>query len=136
MSIRILIADDDDSIRRLLRRIVEDHPDWHVCGEAGSGPEAVAQAEQLTPDVAILDLAMPQMNGLEAARQIGKSSPRLPMLLLTVQDVSPELVREAKSAGFLGAVSKSTGNEVVQGIETLLRRESFFKYSASEFPAH
>lgn len=128
MPTRILIADDDASIRGLLRRVLEDHPDWQVCGEAANGRDAIQKTEQLAPDVLVIDLAMPQMNGLQAAREISKSSP-LPMLLLTVQDVSPELVREARSAGFQGALSKSRGAEVVSGIETLLRDQCFFKCS-------
>jgi DNA-binding NarL/FixJ family response regulator len=123
---RILIADDDVSIRGLLRRVLEQHPDWQVCGEAANGRDAIDSAQQLSPDVAVIDLAMPQMNGLQAGREISKSSP-IPMLLLTVQDVSPELVREAKRAGFQGALSKSRGTEVVDGIETLLRNQPFFE---------
>jgi DNA-binding NarL/FixJ family response regulator len=135
MGTRVLIADDDKAIRRLLRRIVEEHPGWEVCGEAENGHEAISKAEALAPDVAVLDLAMPQMNGLEAAREIGKLAPLLPMLLLTVQEVSPELATEARKAGFQGAVSKSTGLEVVRGIETLLQERSFFQQSGSDLLA-
>jgi DNA-binding NarL/FixJ family response regulator len=126
MPTRILIADDDASIRGLLRRVLEEHPGWQVCGEAANGRDAIQKTEQLTPDVVVIDLAMPQMNGLQAGREIFKSS-HLPMLLLTVQDVSPELVREARSAGFQGALSKSRGAEVVSGIETLLQDQCFFQ---------
>jgi len=126
MPVRILIADDDLAIRRLLRRIVEEHSDWQVCGEAINGADAVSQTERLAPDVVILDLAMPQMNGLQAARRIFKTSPLAHMLLLTVQEVSPELLQEARNAGFQGVVSKSRGVEVVKGIECLLSEEGFF----------
>lgn len=132
MPIRILIADDDSPIRRLLRRLIEEHSNWEVCGEAVNGAEAVEKTEELSPDLVVLDLAMPQMNGLQAAREISKAAPRLPMLLLTVQQVSPELVHEARNAGFQGAVSKSTGSEVVKGVETLLQKESFFKPAAND----
>jgi DNA-binding NarL/FixJ family response regulator len=135
MATRILIADDDKAIRRLLRRIVEEHPGWEVCGEAENGRDAINQTEALSPDVIVLDLAMPQMNGLQAARQIYKQSPMLPMLLLTVQEVSPELAFEARKAGFQGAVSKSTGVEVVRGIETLLQDKSFFQQTSLDLPA-
>ena len=84
----------------------------------------------------VLDLAMPQKNGLQAGREISKSTPAMPMLLLTVQQVSSELVREARNAGFKGAVSKSTGSEVVRGVETLLRDGIFFKASPSEMAAY
>jgi DNA-binding NarL/FixJ family response regulator len=127
MPVRILIADDDSPIRRLLRRLIEEHSNWEVCGEAVNGADAVEKTEALAPDLVVLDLAMPQMNGLQAAREISKADPGLPMLLLTVQQVSSELVLEAQKAGFQGAVSKSTGSEVVLGVETLLQQGSFFK---------
>ena len=132
MPVRILIADDDSPIRRLLRRLIEEHSNWEVCGEAVNGTEAVEKTEELAPDLVVLDLAMPQMNGLQAAREISKAAPGLPMLLLTVQQVSHELVQEARVAGFQGAVSKSTGSEVVRGVETLLQKESFFKAAAND----
>ena len=127
MAVRILIADDDASIRRLLRRLIENHNDWSVCGDAHDGQDAVGKAAELKPDVVVLDLAMPQMNGFEAARAISRKSPELPILLLTVQQLSKELTREAQHAGFKGAVSKSTGSEVVRAIESLLSNHSFFQ---------
>jgi len=127
MAIRILIADDDGAIRRLLRRLIENHANWTVCGDAADGPEAVEKAAQLCPDIVVLDLAMPQMNGLQAAREISRNQPDLPLLLLTVQQVSKELTREAAHAGFKGAVSKNTGSEVVRAIEILLKHENFFQ---------
>lgn len=130
MAVRVLIADDDASIRRLLRRLIESHADWTVCGDAEDGQQAITKATELGPDVVVLDLAMPQMNGLQAAREISRNLPGIPMLLLTVQQVSQELTKEALHAGFKGAVSKNTGSEVVRAIETLLGRQSFFQ------PAH
>jgi len=127
MAVRILIADDDAAIRRLLRRLIENHPDWIVCGDALDGKDAVGQATQLSPDVIVLDLAMPRMNGLQAARQISRTLPEVPILLLTVQQVSKELTNEALHAGFKGAVSKSTGSEVVRAIESLLKHQNFFQ---------
>jgi DNA-binding NarL/FixJ family response regulator len=127
MPIRVLIADDDGAIRRLLRRLIEGHDGWSVCGDAQDGHEAVRKASQLNPDVVVLDLAMPEMNGLQAARQISQKTPELPMLLLTVQQVSKELNAEAAHAGFKGVVSKSTGSEVVKAIELLLQRQNFFQ---------
>jgi len=127
MAVRILIADDDAAIRRLLRRLIENHADWSVCGEAADGQEAVDKAAQFSPDVVVLDLAMPQMNGLQAAREISRNLPDVPLLLLTVQQVSKELTREAAHAGFKGAVSKNTGSEVVRAIEILLKHENFFQ---------
>jgi DNA-binding NarL/FixJ family response regulator len=134
MPIRILIADDDSPIRRLLRRLIEEHSEWEVCGEAVNGLDAVTKTGELHPDLVVLDLAMPQMNGLQAARQISQATPNLPMLLLTVQEVSTELMNEARNAGFKGAVSKSTGSEVVKGVETLLQQENFFRATPSDLP--
>lgn len=127
MAVRILIADDDASIRRLLRRLIENHLGWSVCGDAYDGQDAVDKATELGPDVIVMDLAMPQMNGLQAAREISRNSPDTPMLLLTVQQVSKELTTEAAHAGFKGAVSKNTGSEVVRAIEILLKHQNFFQ---------
>ena len=126
MSVRILIADDDVSIRHLLRRILEERPGWEVCGEAANGDEAVAKTQQLAPDLAIIDLAMPAKNGVQAAREIFALSPVTAMLLLTVQEVSTELARVARDAGFRGAVTKGSGSEVVLAIETVLGQGTFF----------
>ncbi|MBV9341993.1 MAG: response regulator transcription factor, partial [Acidobacteria bacterium] len=94
---------------------------------AATGQEAVGKAAQLNPDVIVLDLAMPEKNGLQAAREISRKSPQIPLLLLTVQQVSRELRREALHAGFMGVVSKNTGAEVVRAIETLLKHQNFFQ---------
>jgi DNA-binding NarL/FixJ family response regulator len=131
MPFRILIVDDDLTIRRLLRRILEERPGWEVCGEAANGNDAIAQTEQLAPDLAIIDLAMPNKNGIEAAREIFAISPLTPMLLLTVQQVSAELARAAREAGFRGAVTKSSGSEVVMAVETLLGKGTFFDIEGS-----
>lgn len=131
MPSRILVADDDSSIRLLLRRLLEDHTDWQVCGEAASGSDAITQTWKLDPDVVVLDLAMPNMNGLQAAREIANTKPQVPILLLTVQEISSELLDEARRCGFRGAVSKHRGVEVIKGVEALLRNETYF---ASEGP--
>jgi DNA-binding NarL/FixJ family response regulator len=131
MPFRILIVDDDVTIRRLLRRILEERPGWEVCGEAANGNDAIAQTEQLAPDLAIIDLAMPNKNGIEAAREMFAISPWTPMLLLTVQQVSAELARAAREAGFRGAVTKSSGSEVVMAVETLLGQGTFFDIEGS-----
>ena len=127
MAVRVLIADDDASIRRLLRRLIESHDGWSVCGDAQDGQDAIGKAAQLNPDVIVLDLAMPQMNGLQAAMEISKQTPETPLLLLTVQQVSKELTNEALQAGFKGAISKCTGSEVVKAIEVLLQHQHFFQ---------
>jgi DNA-binding NarL/FixJ family response regulator len=126
MPVRILIADDDSTIRNLVRRLLEEHPEWSVCGEAQDGADAVAKAGELAPDLVVLDLAMPRMNGINAAQQIAAQNPRVPMLLLTVQQVSSQLAAEARKAGFRGAVCKGNGVEVVNCVAILLRQRTCF----------
>jgi DNA-binding NarL/FixJ family response regulator len=133
MSTRILIADDDATIRQLLRRLLEKQPEWQVCGEAGNGVEAIEGVERLEPDIVVMDLAMPVMNGLQAGPEIAKAHPRLPMLLISVQEVSKQLAWEARNAGYRGAVTKSGGDEVLRGIEALLRHEMFFYSDEGSF---
>jgi DNA-binding NarL/FixJ family response regulator len=113
--------------------LIETHQDWIVCGDALNGRDAVDKAAELRPDVIVIDLAMPEMNGLQAAREISRWWPETPMLLLTVEQVSKELTALAVRAGFRGAVSKSTGNEVVRGIETLLQHQNFFQPVRSDY---
>lgn len=134
MPVRILIADDDAAIRRLLRRLIETHGDWTVCADARDGHEAVDKTEELNPDVVVLDLAMPDMNGLQAAREISRKHPGLPMLLFTVQQVSKELRHQALNAGCSGALSKNTGSEIVHAIEVLLNHQNFFQPIRSDSP--
>lgn len=132
MAVRIMIADDDASIRRLLRRLIENHEGWSVCGDAQDGRDAISKTGELNPDVIVLDLAMPHMNGFQAAREISRDHPETPLLLLTVQQVSRELTREAQHAGFKGLVSKNTGSEVVRAIESLLSRRDFFQSASND----
>jgi DNA-binding NarL/FixJ family response regulator len=126
MPTRILIADDDATIRLLLRRLLEKEQGWQVCGEASNGVEAIEGVDQFEPDIVVMDLAMPVMNGLQAGPEIAKAHPGLPMLLISVQEVSQQLAWEARNAGYRGAVTKSGGDEVLKGIEALLRHEMFF----------
>jgi DNA-binding NarL/FixJ family response regulator len=116
----------------LLRRLLEAHSGWEVCGEAVNGLEAVQKIIELVPDVAILDLGMPIMNGVQAAREISQIRPRLPMLLVTVQQIETPSVPRIREAGFKGAVTKESGSEVVKGVEALLRNEIFFYPPLSE----
>ncbi len=135
MPTRILIADDDATIRLLLRRLLEKQPDWEVCGDASNGAEAIEKVEELDPDIVVMDLGMPVMTGLQAGPEIAKAHPQLPMLLISVQEVSRQLAWEARRAGYRGAVTKSSGNEVLKGVEALLRHESFFYADDGSSPA-
>lgn len=123
--IRILIADDSTLVRRVLRNLVEQDADWEVCGEAVDGGEVVQRTMETHPDLIVLDFQMPVMNGLQAAREIAKVAPDVPVLLCTAH-LSLNLVGEARRVGIQGAVSKSRSGDIVKGIKALLRHESFF----------
>jgi DNA-binding NarL/FixJ family response regulator len=123
---RILIADDSSLVRQQLRAVLELNPDWEVCGEAGDGREAVEKARLLQPDVAILDFSMPMMNGLQAAQEISRQFPEMPLLLFSAF-LSRQLVEEARKQGFRGAVAKSDiSHGLLLAIETLLDKKEFF----------
>ena len=117
---RILIADDHAAVRRSVRSLLETHPQWELCGEASNGREAVEQALRLKPDVVLLDMSMPEVNGLEATRQILKEAPGTQILLLTMHE-SDELSEEARRAGAQGVVLKSGGEEMLARIEALAK---------------
>jgi DNA-binding NarL/FixJ family response regulator len=122
---RILIADDNATVRRGLRALIGSNEDWQVCGEANDGREAVQQARELHPDVLVLDLAMPVMNGFDAARELAQVEPGVQILLCTVQ-LSTYVIKEAKKMGIPGAVSKSRVSQITEGIAALLRHERFY----------
>ena len=129
METRILIVDDSPLVRQRLRDLLQQHPHWRVCGEAANGQDAIARAAELSPDIIVLDFLMPGMNGMQAAREIGKMIPDVPILMFTTQ-LSRQLVEEARNVGIRGAVAKSDARYVVDGLEALLRHESYF-YSSN-----
>jgi DNA-binding NarL/FixJ family response regulator len=106
MSIKILIADDSPSIRYLLRLFIEHATDWDVCGEAENGEIAVEKVKKLKPHAVILDLSMPVMNGLEAAREITRIAPNVQMVMFTMH-ISEQLREDARAAGIKDVISKS-----------------------------
>ncbi len=108
MSHTILIADDSAVIRHSLRHCIEQNSDWQVCGEAENGEVAVEKVKELHPDVVILDLQMPVMNGLEAARQIAVIAPNTEMVMLTLHNCE-QLWKDAEQAGISSVLSKSDG---------------------------
>jgi DNA-binding NarL/FixJ family response regulator len=108
MSIQILIVDDSPVIRHSLRTSIEGNADWTICAEAENGAMAIDKVKALNPDVVILDLSMPVMNGLLAAKCIASIAPQILMIMFTMHTAEP-LVREAKKAGIRRVVSKSDG---------------------------
>jgi len=124
--LRILIADDHEVARRGIRALLESHPGWEVCGEAKDGRETVELASTTKPDVILLDIGMPNLNGLEAARQILAASPEVAILILTMQD-SDHVVRDVLRAGARGFLLKSdAGRELVAAVEALQLQRTFF----------
>ncbi len=130
-AVRILVADDHDVVRRGVRAILEAQPGWEVCDEAATGREAVEKAQKLKPDIVILDISMPELNGLEATRQILKEVPRTEVLILTIH-ASEQLMHDALQAGARGYVLKcSAGSDLVAAVKSLLRHEPFLTSKAS-----
>ena len=120
MSVRILIADDQELILKVLRALIERHSDWQVCGEAKDGRDAVVKAMQLKPDVIVMDLAMPIMDGVRAAREISRAMPALPILMHTMHN-SETLALEAKKAGVRQIITKGdSGDGLLMAIESVL----------------
>ncbi len=122
---RILVVDDNPSVRRHLRGVLEEHEGWRVCDEARNGQDAVDRYRQVRPDVILLDFQMPELNGLEAARIITQLSPRIPILMLTL-DLTKQLSEEARKVGIRGACVKTDAHSVVDAVEALLREETYF----------
>src|SRR5258707_8776345 len=115
MTIRVLLADDHVVVRRLLRGLIEDGLGCAVCGEAADGAEAVRLAKDLNPDVVVLDISMPEMDGLEAAKRIRVRSPATPVLMITIDDTE-QSVRLALAVGARGYILKNeAGGEPKRG---------------------
>ena len=123
---RILVADDHEVIRRGVRALLAAGKDCEICGEAVDGQDAVEKARQLRPDLVIMDVSMPNLNGLEATRAIRRSLPGTQILILTQHD-SQEMMRQALNAGARGFVVKSSvAHDLLNAVEAAKRGESFF----------
>ena len=130
--IRILLADDHEVVRRGLIALLATRPDWQVCGEAQNGREAVALAVKLKPNLAILDLSMPELNGVEATRQIRKEVPETEVLVFSMYE-SEEFVRDLLAAGARGYVLKSdVAAQLLTAVETVARHKPFFTSEVAE----
>jgi DNA-binding NarL/FixJ family response regulator len=130
LSVRILIANERREIRQILRNFVEKDPRWEICGEAINGEDAVCKAQELVPKLIILDLGMPGLDGIEAARQIVKFLPGT-MLLLCANHLTRQQREQARNAGIRGIVAKTRLGEIPEAVETLLRNETFFPRKGS-----
>jgi DNA-binding NarL/FixJ family response regulator len=126
MKLRILVADDHEVVRRGLCTLLQSHEGWEICGEAVDGREAVEKVKELKPDVVILDVGMPNLNGLAATRQLIQHDASLRIIVLTITDVD-EVIREALDAGARGFVLKSdAARDLVSAVEALQRNRMFF----------
>ncbi|HEY5617629.1 MAG TPA: response regulator transcription factor [Vicinamibacterales bacterium] len=124
--LRILLADDHTVVRQGLRKVLEESPDWEVVAEAGDGREAVRKAEELKPDVAIIDIAMPLLNGIEATRQIVKRSPSTRILVLTMHS-DEAYVNQILQAGATGYLLKDSADvDLIQAVSAVSKGRSFF----------
>jgi DNA-binding NarL/FixJ family response regulator len=120
-NIKILIVDDHEIFRRGLRALLEPTSEWQICGEAVDGLDAVDKCKSLTPNIVILDISMPRLNGLEAARLIKKQNPDLRIVIITQHD-SPQVQAAAMEAGAQAFVTKSSvGNELVASLRLIIK---------------
>jgi DNA-binding NarL/FixJ family response regulator len=131
-SFRILVADDHELVRRGIRVLLENHPGWEVSAEAKDGREAVERANELKPDLVLMDIGMPNLNGIDAARQILANSPATPILILTMH-YSQQVVQEVLAVGARGFLLKSdAGRDLVTAVEAVQHNRTFFTSQATE----
>ncbi|HEV2492203.1 MAG TPA: response regulator transcription factor [Terriglobia bacterium] len=125
-ALKILVVDDHDVVRRGLRVLLETHAGWKVCGEAATGGEAIRKAQKLEPDIVVLDIGIPEPNGLEVARRLRKAGLKAQILVLTIHE-SEELVSALLKAGARGFMLKSdAGRELITAIEALNQHKPYF----------
>ena len=123
---QILIADDREAIRKQVRLILTSRPNLEVCAEAADGKEAVEKTRELNPDLVILDITMPILNGLDAARVIKGFAPDIPILVLTVHK-SRQLMQEAQKIGVQGYVTKAEASQtLLHAVDAVLQKRTFF----------
>lgn len=130
---RILVVDDHELIRRGVRGAIQQiRPEWEVCGEASTGREAVARVATLKPEIVVMDISMPDMNGLEATRQILKDNPEIEVLILSMHE-SEQLVHEVLGSGARGYVLKAdAGDDLITALDALRQHKLFFTSKISE----
>lgn len=133
MTLRILVVDDHAVVRRGVRSLLESQQGWEVCGEASSGRDAVEQSRRLRPDVVVMDLSLPELNGLDATRQILKDAPETEVLVLTMHH-SEELARDVLQAGARAYVLKADADEnLITAVESLRLHKPFLTPAVTEF---
>jgi two-component system, NarL family, response regulator NreC len=130
--VRVLLVDDHEIVREGVRAMIERQADWEICGEASTGREAVTLAEKLKPDVVVMDVGMPELNGLEATRQIKRLLPEVEVLIFTANETE-EIVRQVFQAGARGYLLKSEANKhLIPALEMLCKHRTYFSSKVSE----
>jgi DNA-binding NarL/FixJ family response regulator len=131
-ALRMLVADDHEVVRKGLCTLLQEQPGWVVAAQARDGREAVDKAKQIKPDIIVMDISMPGLNGLEATRQIAKSLPQVKVLILTMHE-SDSLIREVLEAGARGYLLKvDAGADLIKAVDALRRNQTFFTSKVSE----
>ena len=128
--IRILLVDDNPAVRRYLRAILEQQESWRVCAEARTGAEALQQVLESPPDLVLLDYQMPDLNGVDVAKQISELFPKIPILMVTLH-LSNQLAETARNAGVRGACAKQDIGSVVEAVDSLLHDKTYFPVIAA-----
>jgi DNA-binding NarL/FixJ family response regulator len=130
--LRILVADDHEIVRRGLVALIKGNPDWEVCAECDDGRRAVDKASELKPDIVVLDIGMPVLNGLEATRQILKDNPNIKVLILTITDAD-QVVQAVLDAGARGFILKSDAvRDLMMAVDALQHNRTFFTARVAE----
>lgn len=133
-TLRILLADDHEVVRRGIRSVIEAHTEWKVCAEADDGVQAVQRTIELQPDVLIIDMSMPRLNGLQATCQILRQLPNQRILLLTMYE-SETILRDALQVGVRGLVLKSDASlSLTRAVEALAQNKTFFMPRSADHP--
>ncbi len=117
--------DDNPAVRNYLRSLLEQQVSWQVCDEARTGGEALQRLRKSPPDLVMLDFQMPDFNGLEVARQMGRLCPEIPILMVTIH-LSRRLAEEARKAGIRGVCAKSDIGSIVEAVDALLHQGTYF----------
>jgi DNA-binding NarL/FixJ family response regulator len=131
---RVLLADDHRLMRSGLRLVIERHPDFTVVGEADDGRQAVAMAESLKPDVIVMDIGMPSLNGIEAARQISEKQPEIAIVMLSMHSDEGYVLRALKAGARAYLLKDSAEEDLTQAIEAVRDGKSFFSPAVSRVP--
>ena len=119
------MADDNPAVRHYLRSLLELQSTWRVCGEVPNGCEALQRVKADPPDMILLDFQMPDLNGIDVARQISQLFPNIPILMVTIH-LSKQLAEEARKVGIRGVCLKSDVGSIVEAVDTLLHERTYF----------